>query len=117
MDTARLLITATAEKCRSSLAHAATSRPELPAAIRLDHLRWMCNEIIREADSWPTARLQRWIGFVQAGMIANRVVDLEQLRSMFDEARNAYGERSDDPDLVDHLSPDSLYRMETGGEG
>jgi hypothetical protein len=35
---------------------------------------------------------------------------------MFDEAKNLYPPDESDPNLVDHLDPESAFRLELGGE-
>lgn len=117
METSRLLIAAMAEKCRAVMQKAPHVARDLPEVLGLTHLRWMCDRIETNAEIWPAARLHRWIGFVQAGAIANRILDIDQLKAMFDEANNAHAQRADDQDLIDHLDAGSGFNMEIGGQG
>jgi hypothetical protein len=48
-------------------------------------------------------------------MIANRMIDLEGAKEMFDQAKHAFGESS--RDVQDHLDPDQPFEIEIGGEG
>lgn len=48
-------------------------------------------------------------------MIANRMIDLDGAKRMFDEAKNAFGENSQD--LTDHLDSGDSFEFEIGGEG
>jgi len=48
-------------------------------------------------------------------MPANRMLDLNAAKGMFDQAKNAHGAISED--LLDHLDPGSCFEFEIGGEG
>lgn len=118
MEQANLLIVAMAERCRDII----QNKPEdvrfaLPPSLRPDHLRWMCQVIVEHAGDWSTNKLHRWIGFVQAGMIANYMLDLDGAKTMFSKLREQYGAIANDQDLLDHLDPTTTFEMETGGEG
>jgi hypothetical protein len=75
----------------------------------------MCREIIGHTRDWPATKVHRWIGFVQAALIANQMLDLDGAKQMFDAAKNAYGAMSED--LVDHLDPTSDFEFDIGGQG
>jgi hypothetical protein len=115
MDTASLLIKAMAEECRGLIL--GWNKPDLtlPEALQPGHLERMCDRIEKHAEDWPAARLHRWIGFVQCAMMANRILDLDGMKSMFDKAKNAYGEANED--LRDHLDPKDYFEFDIGGEG
>lgn len=115
MDTATLLIRAMAEECRRLILESDESNVDLPETLQPKHLERMCDRIKEHAEDWPTAKLHRWIGFVQAAMLANRMLDLGGIKAMFDKAKNAYGETSED--LLDHLDPASPFELDLGGEG
>lgn len=115
MDNARLLVVAMAEKCRSLILESNARDADCPKALGREHLLWMCNEIEKHAEDGSTARLHRWIGFVQAAMLANHTLDLKGLKRMFDEAKRAHGETGDD--LLDHLDPTSSFECDIGGQG
>ena len=72
-------------------------------------------QIEKHAEVGPATKLHRWIGFVQAAMLANRMLDLDVLKAMFDDAKRAHGETNED--LADHLDPTSSFEFDIGGEG
>jgi hypothetical protein len=67
--------------------------------------------------SSPVTKLHRWIGFVQAGILANRMLDLDQIRAMFDAVKKSRGGSIDDQNLVDHLDVDNAFELDLGGQG
>ena len=109
------LIVAMAEQCRDLIE--AWDRPALdqPASLQLKHLEWMCNQVAEQTGAWPETKLHRWIGFIQAGMIANRLLRLDGAKRMFDAAKNAHPGL--DQDLLDHLDPDDCFELDIGGQG
>ena len=115
MDNASLLVIAMAEKCRGAILGWNEPELELPVSLQPEHLEWMCDNIERHADDWPATKLHRWIGFVQCGMLANRMIDLDEAKTMFDAAKVAFAELGDD--LLDHLDPESSFQLDIGGEG
>lgn len=117
MDNATLLIVAMVEQCRTLIERSNSTVRELPACVDTSHLLIMCNEIERNAEIWPSTKLHRWIGYIQCGMLANRILDIGAAKSMFDAAKRAYGSDQADQDLVDHLNPNNSFRLEIGGEG
>ena len=117
MENARLIITAMAAKCRGVLQDSESAESGLPEALHRRHLLWMCDRIEQHAEDWPESKLHRWIGFVQGGLLANGILDLDAAKTMFNEVKDAYGVSSDDQDLTDHLDPGSSFRMDVGGEG
>ena len=116
MNSAPLLIAAMAEKCRGLIQESEDRDCDLPEALRPKHLLWMCDRIEQHAEDWPQTKLHRWIGFVQCGMMANRMLDLSGAKAMFEEVRQDYGAGGDDQDLIDHLDPDASFEMDIGGE-
>jgi hypothetical protein len=48
-------------------------------------------------------------------MIANGIISLKQAKEMFEKAKNAFDEPSQD--LLDHLDPSSYFEFDLGGEG
>jgi hypothetical protein len=111
------LATAMAQKCAALIGGHAGADSHLPKPLRPPHLLWMCRQIESHAASWSPAHVHRWIGFIQSAMLANRMVDLQGLKSMFDEAKRDYGAAEEDLDLLDHLDPDSFFEFEVGGQG
>jgi hypothetical protein len=75
----------------------------------------MCDRLVEHVDDWPAVKLNRWMGFIQCAMIANRMINLESAKEMFEEAKRAFGESS--PDVLDHLDPDEAFEFDIGGEG
>ena len=114
---ANLLMFAMAERCLRII----QDKPEdvrfaLPAPLRPEHLRWMCKLIVEHAEDWPATKLHRWVGFVQAGMIANYMLDLDGAKAMFNKVKEEFGATGEDQDLLDHLDPKTAFEMEIGGE-
>lgn len=112
-----LIVVAMAERCRDLIQRSDETDCLLPAALQHKHLLWMCDCIEEHSEDWPPTRLHRWIGFVQCAMMANRMLDLAEAKAMFNKAKIAHAESSEDHDLVDHLDPDSSFELELGGEG
>jgi hypothetical protein len=104
-----------AQKCRGLIQEWETPDTNLPKALQPKHLLWLCNRIDEHAEDRPSAQLHRWIGFIQGAMMAHRMLDHESARAMFDQAKIAHGEKSDD--LLDHLDPNNSFRLDIGGEG
>jgi hypothetical protein len=115
MDTASLLVKAMAEECRGLILEWNKPELDLPEALQRKHLERMCDRIEQHAEDWSTARLNRWIGFVQCAMMANRILDIDAIKEMFDKVKNAFGEANED--LLDHLDPSSPFEFDIGGEG
>ncbi len=118
MDQTNLLVRAMAERCLKII----RDKPEdlrfgLPTPLRPDHLRSMCQRIVDHAEDWPATKLHRWIGFVQAGMIANLMLDLDGAKAMFNKIKEQFGSITKDQDLLDHLDPATSFEMEIGGQG
>ncbi len=109
------LMTSMIEQCTEMIQRAGESQLEQPKALQREHLLWMCARMREHVRDWPAERLNRWIGFVQAGMIANRMLDLDGARAMFDRMKIAFG--SAGQDLLDHLDPDSMFEFDIGGQG
>jgi hypothetical protein len=114
---ANVLITAMALKCRDLIQEPWATQSGLPKALHPKHLLWMCNQIEAHADNWPVTKLHRWIGFIQCGMMANRILDLNAVKRMFDEAKNAHGGNIPDSNLIDHLDSNDPFEMDIGGQG
>lgn len=110
------LTTAMAQKCAEMIREHAVSGI-MPKPLQPAHLLWMCQQIEKHAADWSAAHLHRWIGFIQAGILANGKIDLDELKSMFDEAKRDYGAPEDDSDLLDHLDANSFFKIELGGQG
>src|SRR4030095_1461895 len=109
------LIAAMAEQCAGMILEWGKHGLDQPQSLQPKHLEWMCRKIVQHAGDWPGVKLHRWLGFVQGAMIANRIIDLNGAKAMFDKAKNAYGEMG--ADLLDHLNPGSSFQLEIGGQG
>ncbi len=116
MDNTSLLVVAMAKKCSALVKESERGDIDLPQALHPRHLLWMCEQIEQNAEEWGAPKLHRWIGFVQAGMLANGMLDFEGAQAMFDAAKNAY-KANDDEDLIDHLNPQVDYYLDLGGQG
>ena len=114
MDNANLLVVAMAEQCRGLIREWDTPDLGLPKVLQPKHLLWMCEQIEEHAEERPATKLHRWIGFVQGAMLANRMLDLDGAKAMFDKAKVAHGEISED--LLDHLDPTNSFEVDIGGE-
>lgn len=117
MDKSKLLIVAMSERCIAQILKSQTSEVELPDVLQPPHLLWMCDQIANHAEDWSESKLHRWLGFIQSGMLANRMLTYDQLKDMFEDAKNSYGVQEADQDLLDHLDPHNSFRMDIGGEG
>lgn len=117
MNNSCLRVVAMAEECRALLGESTSIATELPRALHPMHLLWMSDQITNHAESWPATKLHRWIGFVQCGMLANHILDFDEVKTMFDKSKNAYGANGEDNDLLDHLNPGTDFKLEIGGEG
>ena len=109
------LMQAMIERCRESILAQDHPSVDLPKPLQSTHLIWMCDRLTEHISSWRPEKLNRWVGFIQCAMIANRMIDLDRAKRMFDEAKNAFGETGQD--LTDHLDPDDSFELEIGGEG
>jgi hypothetical protein len=117
MDDTRLLIAAMAARCQDVIRASNEEEKNLPVALHPRHLLWMCNQIQEHAQHSSLLKLHRWIGFVQAGILANRMLDLEQTKAMFDAAKHIHRATTEEQDLVDHLNMDSSFEFDLGGQG
>ena len=115
MDAKRLLVKAMAEECRGLILEWSKPDLDLPEALRPRHLERMCDRIEKHAGDWPAAKLHRWIGFVQCAMMTNRILDLDEIKAMFDRVKNVHGQTSED--VLDHLDPEDYFELDIGGEG
>jgi hypothetical protein len=109
------LMTAMIDRCRELIVEHEDSGLEMPEPLRSKHLLAMCARLTEHVDDWPAVKLSRWIGFLQCAMIANRMIDLDGAKKMFDQVKIAFGESSQD--VADHLDPDQPFEFEIGGEG
>src|SRR5438093_11953705 len=117
MGKAEHRIVAMAEKCRDMLRDSDKDASGLPEELQPKHLLLMCRRIAEHSQDWPDTRLHRWIGFVQSGMMANHLLDLDGAKAMFNKLKNTFREVGEDQDLIDHLDVDDSFRFDLGGEG
>jgi hypothetical protein len=107
-----------AQECKALIRKSKRGDYDLPPALHPSHLLWMCERIEQHAEEWPPTKLHRWIGFLQCGMMANQMLDFEETKAMFDQAKNSHhGGSVEDDDLIDHLNPDSSFKLDIGGQG
>ena len=116
MDKHTLVIAAMANECCVLLEETTQSENTLPRTLQPDHLLWMSKQISNHADDWPATKLHRWIGYVQGGMVGNRMLDFEGAKAMFNKVRDTFKGTEIDQDLIDHLDAENPFRLETGGE-
>ena len=105
-----LLLREMVDQCRQLVRRLPGADSNMPLPFRQEHLFWMCDQLNEHTESWPETRLHRWIGFIQAALLANDVLDLDGLKNMFDKAKVAYGKMGED--LFDHLNPDSTFEFD-----
>ena len=117
MEDSRDLVAAMAAKCRDVIRGSNEQEMSLPKALHPKHLLWMCDQFQKHAQTSPVTKLHRWIGFVQSGILANRMLDLEQIKVMFFEVKKSHAAGGDDADLLDHLDVDSSFKLDLGGQG
>ncbi len=115
MTNDNLLMVAMAERCRNLLLKSGAGNRQLPKSLQHEHLLWMCHKIEHRADEWPATKLHRWIGFLQAAIIAHRILDLNAVKAMFDDAKIAHADL--DQDMTDHLDTSEDFILDLGGEG
>ena len=109
------LIAAMIERCREMILKHGEADFDLPEPLRAKRLIAMCDRLTEHVDDWPAVKLHRWIGFIQGAMIANRMIDLEGAKEMFERAKNAFGEPNQD--MLDHLDPNEDFELDIGGQG
>jgi hypothetical protein len=115
MNDEQLLICEMAAECERLISDSDFGDASLPDALQRRHIRLMCANVKEHAHDWPSSKLHRWIGFIQGALLANGLLELDGLKSMFDKVKIAYGGLDDD--LIDHLNPDSPYELDIGGQG
>lgn len=114
MDDSAVLMTAMAEKCKAILGTWDEPLVMLPQPLQPAHLEWMCDMIEQHAEDWPPVKLHRWLGFIQCALLANGMVDLQGVRSMFDATKIAHG--GPGADLLDHIDATNTLEFDIGGE-
>ena len=116
MEKSRLLVESMAERCTAAILKSNMCNWELPYALQLKHLLWMCDEVAHRATDWPENKLHRWIGFIQGGPLANNILNLDEVKVMFVEVKEYYASLEVDPDFGDHLDPDETSTINIGNE-
>jgi hypothetical protein len=117
MQNTRLLIVAMAKHCKQLIKDYKSCESDLPVPLQPSHLEWMCDQIEHHAESGSTAKLHRWIGFVQAAILAHGILELDGLKKMFDDVKREHREYTEGlDDLLDHLDPSNSFELEIGGE-
>lgn len=116
MEKSRLLVASMAEQCIATILKSNMCNWELPYTLQTKHLLRMCDEVANHATDWPEEKLHRWIGFIQGGLLANNILNLDEVIVMFVVAKESYSPPEADPDLVDHLAPDETYSISIGNQ-
>jgi hypothetical protein len=117
IDTSHPFIADIARQCRLLILECREFQPGLPEILQPKHLEWMCHQIENHSDGVPATKLHRWIGFVQAAMLAHRILDFDQLRTMIDTAKGSQRKVAEElEDLMDHLDPEVSFELDIGGE-
>jgi len=117
MNDSRTLLATMAAKCRDVIRGSNEEASDLPLALHPQHILWMCDQIESNPQEWPVAKLHRWIGFIQAAILANRMLDIEQIREMFDTVAKTHGATTGEQDLIDHLDVENSFQLDVGGQG
>jgi hypothetical protein len=117
MEDVRNHIAAMAAKCRAVLRGSHEKEPRLPKALHPKHLLSMCSQIETHANTWPISRLHRWLGSIQAAILANRMLDLDGIKAMFDTIKGSVAANEEDANLIDHLDVNNTFLLDIGGQG
>jgi len=115
MQQHELMMVAMAEKCGQLLQESQTTNATLATVLQPAHLQWMCGQLQKHAEHWPQAKQHRWLGYIQAGLVAHGIIDLPKVKSMFDDAKVAYSDACGD--WLEHLDHESAYKVDIGGQG
>lgn len=51
-----------------------------PHGIGKQHAMWMIEEVLANEHTWPSDKLNRWIGYLQCLLVLNRIRTLDELR-------------------------------------
>lgn len=52
----------------------------LPEELTLNYAGWMLDQIKKNADTWPSDKLNRWLGFVQGILVLHGITTVEDER-------------------------------------
>lgn len=96
----RELIVDMAQKCLHTMRHSDKEVGQLPQPLHPKHLVWMCEQVVENAEHSSLTKLHRWLGFIQAGLLANRMLTLEHLKHMFDEVKSRHNYDAHDEDRI-----------------
>jgi hypothetical protein len=110
----RRFAVAMAKECRHLLASANVKNLELPDPLKPRQLLWMCDRVEEHADDWPERKHHRWIGFIQAAIMANQLVDRPGMKQLFCNTGIAHDESFGDDDMLDHLDPAQSLQLDVG---
>jgi hypothetical protein len=117
-DNSPTLIAAMAGQCADTIRGSHELVSTLPDALQSRHLLWMCDKIQRNPAGFPDTKLHRWLGFIQAAILANRMLELDDVKAMFNKIKRSFHlNDGDDQDLMDHLNLDNSFTFEIGGQG
>ena len=115
MEKPSLLVAPLAEQCIDAILKSNMCNWELPSTLQPKHLLWMCDEVSIHATVWTEAKVHRWLGFIQAGLLANNILNLEEVKERFTRPDECNQSSEVDPDLIDHLDCCDPCNVEIGG--
>lgn len=113
----RDLIVEMALQCLKTLRTSDEEVFKLPLPLHPKHLIWMCEQVADHAEHSSLTKLHRWLGFIQAGLLANGMLTLDDITHMFDEVKARHADYRQDEDLADHLNLENSFEIELGGQG
>lgn len=65
----------------SRLYPAAAPVPEQEGGSRLQHVRWMCQQIPKMLDEGHLEKVNRWLGFIQGVLWLENIYTIDQMRN------------------------------------
>lgn len=89
-----------------------------PDATQPSNLLRMLNRLVEKAEKeeWPDTKIHRWLGYVMGCLTAHGITTESCLREIVGDSKKYFEEQEDD-DLKAHNDPDSMFRLDIGGEG
>ena len=51
-------------------------------ALSLNHLKWMIMICKNNIDTWSVSKMNRWIGFIQAGLLMHKLTSMDDLKNL-----------------------------------
>ena len=50
-------------------------------SLSLSHLKWMIISCKNNIDTWSISKMNRWIGFIQAGLLMHKLATMDDLKN------------------------------------